>query len=116
MKNEVKLFEQQKVRTHWDEKDEKWYFSVVDVIQILTDSKNPRRYWSDLKRKLQQEVFVQLYEFIVQLKLESLDRKKYTTDCADTKIFFLLSNLFLHTKQSLSNNGWQKLAMNVCRK
>jgi hypothetical protein len=85
MKNEVKLFEQQKVRTHWDEKEEKWYFSVVDAIQILTDSNNPRRYWSDLKRKLKQEGFVQLYEFIVQLKLESSDGKKYTTDCADTK-------------------------------
>jgi len=85
MKNEVKLFEQQKVRTHWDEKEEKWYFSVVDAIQILTDSNNPRRYWSDLKRKLKQEGFLQLYEFIVQLKLESSDGKKYITDCADTK-------------------------------
>jgi len=85
MKNEVKLFEQQKVRTHWDEKEEKWYFSVIDVIQILTDSNNSRRYWSDLKRKLKKEGFNQLYEFIVQLKLESSDGKKYATDCTDTK-------------------------------
>ena len=83
MANKIKLFEQQKVRTHWDEKEEKWYFSVIDVIQILTESNNPRRYWSDLKRKLQQEGFAQLYENIVQLKLESADGKKYTTDCAD---------------------------------
>lgn len=85
MKNEVKLFEQQKVRTHWDEKEENWYFSIIDVIQILSGSNNPRRYWSDLKRKLQQEGFIQLYEIIVQLKLESSDGKKYTTDCTDTK-------------------------------
>ena len=85
MKNEVKLFEQQKVRTDWDGKEEKWYFSIIDVIQILTESNNPRRYWSDLKRKLEQEGFAQLYENIVQLKLESSDGKKYATDCADTQ-------------------------------
>ena len=85
MKNQVKLFEQQKVRTHWDEEKEQWYFSIIDVIQILSGSNNPRRYWSDLKRKLQQEGFIQLYEIIVQLKLESSDGKKYTTDCTDTK-------------------------------
>ena len=85
MTNKMKLFEQQKVRTQWDEKEEKWYFSVIDVIQILTDSNNLRRYWSDLKRKLQQEGFAQLYENIVQLKRESADGKKYTTDCTDTQ-------------------------------
>jgi DNA-damage-inducible protein D len=58
---------------------------IIDVIQILTDSNNPRRYWSDLKRKLIQEGFSQLYEIIVQLKLESADGKKYATDCTDTK-------------------------------
>jgi DNA-damage-inducible protein D len=85
MTNKIKLFEQQKVRTHWDEKNQQWYFSIIDVIQILTDSNNPRRYWSDLKRKLIQEGFSQLYEIIVQLKLESADGKKYATDCTDTK-------------------------------
>ena len=85
MKNQVKLFEQQKVRIHWDEEKEQWYFSIIDVIQILSGSNNPRRYWNDLKRKLQQEGFIQLYEIIVQLKLESSDGKKYTTDCTDTK-------------------------------
>jgi BRO family, N-terminal domain len=81
----IKLFESQKIRSHWDAEKEKWYFSIVDIIQVLTDSKNPRRYWSDLKRKLEQEGFIQLYEIIVQLKLESGDGKKYTTDCADTE-------------------------------
>ncbi len=81
----IKLFESQKVRTHWDEEKELWYFSIIDVIEILTDSNNPRRYWSDLKRKLGEEGFRQLYDIIVQLKLEASDGKKYQTDCTDTQ-------------------------------
>ncbi len=81
----IKLFESKKIRVHWDNESETWYFSVIDIIETLTDSKNPRRYWSDLKRKLKKEGFNQLYEIIVQLKLKALDGKKYTTDCADTK-------------------------------
>ncbi|MDP3148475.1 MAG: Bro-N domain-containing protein [Ignavibacteria bacterium] len=81
----IKLFESQKIRTHWDNEKELWFFSIIDVIQILTDSANPRRYWSDLKRKLEAEGFVQLYEIIVQLKLISADAKKYLTDCADVQ-------------------------------
>ena len=81
----IKLFEAKKVRTHWDEERELWYFSIIDVIEILTDSNNPRRYWSDLKRKLEEEGFGQLYDIIVQLKLEASDGKKYLTDCTDTQ-------------------------------
>ena len=81
----IKLFESQKIRTHWDAEKELWYFSVIDVVQILSGTNNPRRYWSDLKRKLELEGFIELYEIIVQLKLESADGKKYVTDCADTQ-------------------------------
>lgn len=81
----IKLFESKKIRVHWDDDAEKWYFSIIDIIETLTDSNNPRRYWSDLKRKLSKEGFNQLYEIIVQLKLESSDGKKYETDCADTE-------------------------------
>jgi len=81
----TKLFESQKIRTHWDAKKERWYFSVIDVVKILSGTNNPRRYWSDLKRKLEQEGFIKLYEIIVQLKLESADGKRYETDCADTQ-------------------------------
>ena len=81
----IKLFESKQVRSLWNESEQKWYFSVIDVIEILTKSNNPRRYWSDLKIKLQKEGFTQLYEIIVQLKLESADGKRYTTDCADSK-------------------------------
>jgi hypothetical protein len=66
-----------------------WYFSVTDIIQVLTNSSNPRRYWSDLKIKISEnEGFIQLYEKIVQLKLESSDGKKYITDTANTETMF----------------------------
>jgi len=81
----IKLFESQKIRSHWDGEKEKWYFSIVDVILVLTERNNPRRYWSDLKRKLEQEGFIQLYDSVVQLKLLSSDGKKYVTDCTDTE-------------------------------
>lgn len=64
----IKLFESKKVRVQWNQAEEKWYFSIVDVIEILTGSSIPRRYWSDLKIKLKEEGF-ELYEKIVQLKL-----------------------------------------------
>ncbi|MFA5299299.1 MAG: BRO family protein [Lutibacter sp.] len=80
----IKLFEEKKVRTHWNEGEEKWYFSVIDVIEVLTGSTIPKRYWSDLKKKLTKEGS-QLYEKIVQLKFEAADSKKYATDCLDTK-------------------------------
>lgn len=85
----IQLFEDRKVRTVWDSETEKWYISIVDVIEVLTDSANPRRYWSDLKRKLQAEGS-QLYENIVQLKMKSSDGKNYNTDVADVEQLFRL--------------------------
>ncbi len=79
----TRLFESKKVRTHWDVENGTWYLSVIDVIEILTASSIPKRYWSDLKKKLTKEGS-QLYEKIVQLKLEAADGKKYATDCLDT--------------------------------
>lgn len=81
----IKLFESKQIRSVWNEKEQKWYFAIIDVIEILTESNNPRRYWSDLKRKLNSEGFSQLYEIIVQLKMISSDGKKYITDCANAK-------------------------------
>ena len=80
----IKLFEEYKIRTKWDPEIEDYYYSVIDVIAVLTESKNPRRYWSDLKRKLKKEGS-QLYENIVQLKMKSTDDKFYKTDAANTK-------------------------------
>lgn len=82
--SDIKLFESKKVRTHWDEKTEKWFFSIVDVIEILTGSPRPRKYWNALKKKLLLEGFNQLSQNLGQLKMEAADGKKYLTDVADT--------------------------------
>ena len=81
----IQLFEDQKIRTAWDAEKEEWYFSIIDVVSVLTDTANPRRYWSDLKRKLKIEGAVEVYEKIVQLKLLSPDGKKRLTDVASTE-------------------------------
>ena len=81
----IKLFESKQIRTEWNETEQKWYFAIINIVEILTENNNPRRYWSDLKRKLKSEGFSQLYEIIVQLKLISSDGKKHNTDCADVK-------------------------------
>ena len=65
--SDIKLFENQ-VRTHWDSEKEQWYFSVIDVIEVLTGSSIPKRYWSDLKKKLRAEGS-EAYEKIVRLKI-----------------------------------------------
>ena len=82
--NKIKVFENKKVRTAWNEETEDWFFSVIDVIEILTESENPRRYWSDLKIKLSSEGS-ELYDDIVQLKLPAADGKMRLTDVLDTK-------------------------------
>lgn len=87
--NEIKLFESSKVRTVWDEEQEKWYISIVDVIEALTGTDRPRKYWSDLKSKLKKEGS-QLSEKIGQLKMQSADGKFYKTDVADTEQVFRL--------------------------
>lgn len=78
------LFEDSEIRSIWDSEKEEYYFSVVDVIFALTDSKIPKRYWSDLKRKLTEEGS-QLYEKIVRLKMKAKDGKMRDTDTLDTK-------------------------------
>lgn len=83
----IKIFESKKIRTHWDEKEEKWYFSVIDVVEILTESTVPKRYWSDLKKKLSQEGS-EAYDFIVRLKMQAEDGKMRETDVSDTQTLF----------------------------
>jgi hypothetical protein len=85
----IKLFEQKKVRTHFDNEKEIWYFSVIDVIEILTDSSIPKRYWSDLKKKLTKEGS-EVYEKIVRLKMIAEDGKSRETDVADTETLLRL--------------------------
>ncbi|HQC06416.1 MAG TPA: Bro-N domain-containing protein [Kaistella chaponensis] len=85
----LKVFEDKKVRTSWNDTEEKWYFSVIDVIEILTQTDRPRKYWSDLKSKLTKEGS-ELSEKIGQLKMKSSDGKFYKTDVADTEQLFRL--------------------------
>lgn len=80
----IKLFEQAKIRTIWDEDQEKWFFSVVDVVEVLTDSPRPRKYWNALKTKLEAEGS-ELSQNVGQLKLQAADGKRYLTDVADTE-------------------------------
>lgn len=80
----IKLFDEYKIRTKWDPEIEDYYYSVIDVIAVLTESKNPNRYWSDLKRKLSDESG-QPYENIVRLKLKATDGKMRETDAANIK-------------------------------
>ena len=80
----IQLFENQQIRTAWDEESEEWYFSVVDVVGVLTEASNSRRYWSDLKRQLKVEGS-EVYEKLVQLKMTAADGKKRLTDVANTE-------------------------------
>lgn len=89
MSNDIKLFEGNRIRSSWDNEKEEWYFSIIDILAVLTGSNNPRRYWSDLKRKMKDEEGAdQLYENIVQLKLKSPDGKMRETDVADMQGIF----------------------------
>lgn len=85
----IKVFEEKHVRTVWDDAQEQWYVSIVDVIEILTGSDRPRKYWSDLKKKLKAEGS-ELSEKIGQLKMKAVDGKYYKTDVADTQQLFRL--------------------------
>ena len=80
----IVLFNQKQVRRFYNEEKEIWYFSIIDVIEILTDTTIPRRYWSDLKNKLKNEGS-EVYEKIVQLKMTAPDGKQRETDCFSTE-------------------------------
>ena len=82
--NTIRLFQDQRVRVLWNEEQEKWYFSIVDIIGILTESPNPRKYWSVLKTRLKKEGS-ELTTNCSQLKMQSSDGKYYKTDVADTE-------------------------------
>ncbi len=80
---QIQLFENAKIRIVWDDEAEKYYFSVVDVIAVLTESTVAKRYWTDLKRRLKAEGADEVYAKIVQLKMPAADGKNYATDAAD---------------------------------
>jgi hypothetical protein len=81
----IKLFESKQIRSEWNEKEQKWYFSVIDVIEVLTGSPRPRKYWNALKTKLLEEGYDELSQNLGQLKMQSADGKFYLTDVANSK-------------------------------
>lgn len=87
--NAIKLFEDKQIRSVWDEDAEKWYISIVDVIEVLTESPNPRKYWSVLKTRLKKEGS-ELATNCSQLKLQATDGKFYKSDVADVEQLFRL--------------------------
>lgn len=88
-KTAIKIFESKQIRSVWDEEKEKWYFSIIDVIEVLTDSPRPRKYWNALKMKLKSEGS-ELSHNLGQLKLAADDGKLRMTDVADTEQLFRL--------------------------
>ncbi len=107
------VFEDKKIRRIFHEGE--WYFSVIDIVEVLTDSSNPRRYWSDLKRQLtENEGLIQLYEKIVQLKLTAPDGKMRETDTANTETLFRIiqsipSRKAEPFKQWLAQVGYERI-------
>jgi len=85
----IKIFNENRIRTHWDDNQEKWFFSIVDIVAVLTDSENPNNYWKVLKSRLKKEGS-ELVTNCNQLKMQSSDGKFYKTDVADTEQIFRL--------------------------
>lgn len=84
--NKIVVFQEKQIRRVWH--NEEWWFSVVDIVEVLSESHTPRRYWSDLKIKLKKEGYVEVYEKIVQLKMKAPDEKMRETDAANTETMF----------------------------
>ena len=89
MNGNLAIFKQQKIRRHWDEKQEKRYFSVVDIVWVLSESKDPRKYWNKLKQRLKEE-WNESVTNCHQLKMLASDGKKYLTDAADVETILRL--------------------------
>ncbi len=83
--NNIKLFESKQVRTHWDDKEEQWYFSIIDVVEVLSNSPNSRDYWFKMKIRVKTEDGLELSTICRQLKLKAEDGKMRETDCANTQ-------------------------------
>jgi DNA-damage-inducible protein D len=114
MNNKIKLFEQQKVRTHWDEKEQKWYFSIIDVIAILTDSTNPRDYWFKMKQRVKTEDGLELSTVCRQLKMQATDGKMRETDVAETQVLLRIIQSIPSPKaepfkQWLAKTGYERM-------
>jgi hypothetical protein len=114
METAIKLFEEKKVRAHWDETSEEWYFSVIDVVEALTDSINPRDYWFKMKQRILLEGGIELSTICRQLKLVAPDGKRRETDCANVRSLFRIIQSIPSPKaepfkQWLSKVGYERI-------
>lgn len=82
----IKLFENKEIRSYWDEVEQKWYFSIIDVVAVLTDSSNPRDYWFKMKLRVKTEAGLELSTICRQFKMKASDGKMRMTDAADAKV------------------------------
>jgi len=110
----IQLFESKKIRTHWDEVEGVWFFSVIDVIEILTDSVNPRDYWFKMKKRIRTEDGLELSTICRQLKMEASDGKMRATDVTDTKTLLRIiqsvpSPKAEPLKQWLAKTGYERI-------
>ena len=112
MENKIKIFENKQVRTAWNADKEEWYFSVVDVVAVLTDSADPNNYWKVLKNRLKKEGS-ELVTNCNRLKLRSpKDGKPIIRMCLIRKAFYGLFSRFRRRKQNRSKCGWHRLEAN----
>ncbi|HBX50961.1 MAG: antirepressor [Bacteroidetes bacterium RIFOXYA12_FULL_35_11] len=110
----IKVFENQKIRSHWEETEEQWYFSIIDIIKILTNSKNPRDYWFKMKLRVKAEGGFELSTICRQFKLKSADGKLRVTDLANVQsIFRIIQSIPSPNaepfKQWLAKTGYERL-------
>ena len=113
----IQLFEDKKIRTAWDEEQEEWYFSIVDVIAVLTDQKTPRSastYWAVLKKRLKDEGANELLTNCKQLKMTAADGRKRLTDVADTEQLLRIIQSIPSPKAEpfklwLAQVGWKRM-------
>ncbi len=111
---QIKLFQDSKIRSVWDEQEQQWYFSVVDVVAVLTDSVNPRDYWFKMKKRVHSEDGIELSTICRQLKMKSSDGKFYNTDAANVKALFRIIQSIPSPKaepfkQWLSQVGYERI-------
>ncbi|MBP5175405.1 MAG: hypothetical protein ILP07_05795 [Treponema sp.] len=105
IQNKVQLFNDKKIRSVWDSEEEQWYFSVIDVIAVLTDSVNPRDYWFKMKKRVHSEDGIELSTICRQLKMKSSDGKFYNTDAVNLGWGKLMNNLPTLRYPSLLGRG-----------
>ena len=111
-KEALQLFGEKKIRTAWNQEEEKWYFSIVDVVEVLTDSPDPAKYWRVLKTRLKKEGS-ETATNCSTFKMMAADGKMRQTDVADQQQLSALFSQSLRQRRSLSNSGSQRLRVSV---